>query len=147
MTTITHGNILVTAVKEQEKPKQKGKKQNKDEHKIIHAPGHWNQQHFKPSTLFLNCVTGWRQIAWDAAVKAVKECFIVSRYGDVALSLTHSLTFCFVGLDLFCCTPGDLLFPCRPSLLLLPPPPLPPLAGRLKAKADGRYQSAKSLKS
>lgn len=28
----------------------------------------------------------------------------------MAMLVSHSLTFCFVGLDLFCCTPGDTLF-------------------------------------
>lgn len=71
--------------------------------------------------LFLNCVTGVMTDRLGCSSKGCKEWFIVSCYGDVSLSLTHSLTFCFVGLDLSCCTPGDLLFlfqlsPLNPSL-------------------------------
>lgn len=38
----------------------------------------------------------------------------ISWCDGVSLSLTHSLTFCFGGLDLFCCTHGDTLFSLTP---------------------------------
>lgn len=77
-------------------------------HKIIHAQGCWNQQQVKPSTLFLSCMTD----------RAMTSCLGCSSKGCesgllccvMAMLVSHSLTFCFVGFDLFCCTPGDTLF-------------------------------------
>lgn len=92
------------------KLRTQGKKKQGGEYKLKHAPGRWNLQQLKPSVLFLNCVTGWWRIAGAAAVKPVTGWFIVLRYGRVSLLLTHSLSVCFVGLDLFCCASDGLLF-------------------------------------
>lgn len=132
-------NISDIYVRRSKKIKLKKKKQG-GEYKLKHAPGRWNLQQLKPSVLFLNCVTGWWRIAGAAAVKPVTGWFIVLRYGRVSLLLTHSLSVCFVGLDLFCCTSDGLLFfffltVCCPS------------AGRLEAKMEERYESVNSLKS
>lgn len=102
-------DIYVRRSKKKLRTKEKKQKQG-GEYKLKHAPGCWNLQQLKPSVLFLNCVTGWWRIAGAAAVKPVTGWFIVLRYGRVSLLPTRSLTVCFVGLDLFCCTSDGLLF-------------------------------------